>query len=506
MLLAVAAAAIAAEKIRPWAAGQVGYDSAASVLYFDRIISGRQLESFVSATPKALLTVVYGLLHSLTGDWRPISALAVLVFGINVALAAVLARRLAGPVAAGFAAVGFIGSVALLEDASAAYAVGWAVLGWLVAGLALTSERPRYAVAAIALMLAGLARFETLLLAGTAAILIVGGMALSRRWPALRPPHGSWILLLSLGALPLQMLHDWLLTGDAFWAEGVPAIVSQSIATAGPFEILRTIIYHNVSMGPLVILAAIGAIRIVIDRRWSIAVGLAVIGPGIWAFLLFLAYRHIYFSARYLYPGDIAVLFTAAVGIASVRVPVLETLRIPPGMARRGLTLAPRAMLALLAGGVMALALVKPYAPLDRALGTKIHDNLALFENEAAVLPALRSAVGGIPGVRDWPAAASPLLRVGQGTILLVPVLLGPRMSVDLNMPLSRISAIGTPKTDGTNPSVGQFVYHDPRNDLPAAEYKFLEVPAATTIGAIRLVPVEVNATRRYWLLRVDAP
>lgn len=158
VILFAVATEIAWSRIGPLAAGQVGYDSAASVLYFERIMAGQRLEAFVAATPKALLTVVYGVLYTLTHDWRPISMLAVGIFGLNVTLGAVLARRLAGPVAAAFVAMGFLGSSALLEDASAAYAVGPALVGWLIAGLALTSARPRYTIAGLALMLAGLAR------------------------------------------------------------------------------------------------------------------------------------------------------------------------------------------------------------------------------------------------------------------------------------------------------------------------------------------------------------
>jgi hypothetical protein len=58
--------------IRPFATGLVAFDGASSVLYFDRIVSGQRLEAFVNTTPKPLLTLVYGVAHSLTGDWRAI--------------------------------------------------------------------------------------------------------------------------------------------------------------------------------------------------------------------------------------------------------------------------------------------------------------------------------------------------------------------------------------------------------------------------------------------------
>ena len=162
--LFVVAAGLATDLIRPFRVGQVGFDMAASLLYFDRIVVGRHLESFISATPKPLFTVVYGLAHAVTGEWRLISWLAIGVYGLAVVLAARLAARATGPVAAGLAAVAFVGSPVLLSDVSLAYSVGWALLGWLLAGIAVTAGRPRYGVAGMSLLLATLARFETFIL------------------------------------------------------------------------------------------------------------------------------------------------------------------------------------------------------------------------------------------------------------------------------------------------------------------------------------------------------
>jgi len=494
---------VAVVRIRPQAAGQIGYDSAAAVLYFDRIMAGRHLEAFVAATPKALLTVVYGATHAIFGDWRVISALSVLVYGLNVTLAALLAKRLAGPVAAGFAAVGLIGSVALLEDASAAYAVGWAVLGWLVAGLALTWSRPRYALAGTALLLAGLARFETLLIAGTATVVLVGATVAARRWPSLRPPRAAWLLLISLAAFPLQMIHDWLLTGDPFWAEAVPAIVSADVQVIGPVTALQHAISHYLSMGPLVLLALLGAAHLVTRKAWAIALGLAVLGPGIVAFIVFLAARQIYISGRYFYPADIAVLFAASLGVGTLRVPVLRLRRIS-----RDLPAALRVVGPILGGAIVAALVVSPYAPLDRDLTKKIRTNLALFQNVNAALPAMRAAIDAIPGVRAFPSDGSPRRRGDDRAVLLVPFLLQPRLAVDLGLPVTAISSSSAARISATGsyPAPGQIVYHDSRNDLPAAPFRLLEVTAPTTVGSIRIVPLAADPVRQFWLVRIDAP
>ena len=66
----IAAVAVAASAIRPWIAAPPAFDTAASVLHFDRIVAGRHLEQALSTTPKPLLTILYGLVYSATGDWR----------------------------------------------------------------------------------------------------------------------------------------------------------------------------------------------------------------------------------------------------------------------------------------------------------------------------------------------------------------------------------------------------------------------------------------------------
>jgi len=82
-VLFVVAAGLATDLIRPFRVGQVGFDMAASVLFFDRIVVGRHLESFISATPKPLFTVVNGLAHAVTGEWRLISWLAIGVYAVE---------------------------------------------------------------------------------------------------------------------------------------------------------------------------------------------------------------------------------------------------------------------------------------------------------------------------------------------------------------------------------------------------------------------------------------
>ena len=166
------------------------------------------------------------------------------------------------------------------------------------------------------------------------------------------------------------------------------------------------------------------------------------------------------------------------------------------------------ASLPLAAGALAAVILVVPYAPLDSALRAKVRANLELFENVASALPTLDRAVTATPGVRTVPTNGSPLDRGAGGEALLVPVLLRPRLAIDLNLPLTEIAGSDGKRIgpSGSYPSPGQIVYHDPRNDVPNAAFAFLQVSEPTTTGAIRLVPLASNPARRYWVIRADQP
>ena len=176
-------------------AGAVEYDSAASVLYFDRIVAGRHLEGALLATPKPFLTVLFGTLYAAFHDWRVLVWVTVAAYGLAIAACAVLARRLAGLGGAAFVTVALIAFAPLLTDVSRAYAVAWALLGWVVAGLAVTARRPRYDLAALALFLATLARIETLVVLVTATVALAAASLLARRRKDLAPPRAAWILL-----------------------------------------------------------------------------------------------------------------------------------------------------------------------------------------------------------------------------------------------------------------------------------------------------------------------
>ncbi len=494
LLLFAAACAAAFYLIVPVRAGQVGFDAAASVVYFDRLVQGRHLESFITATPKPLLTVVYGILYNLFHDWRPISWLVIGMFGLSAVLAAILAGRFGGLPAAAFAGVAVIGSASLVEDVGLSYAVVWAFAGCLLAGLAVTGTRPRYAWAGVALALAALARFEVLLLVGLCLLVLAGRWLWWRRRGGPRPDPRAWLVLIGLAAVPVQFAHDWLLTGNALYAEHVPTVASAGLPLLGPLETMYSIGQHLLGEGALVALAAIGAIALVRRRAWPLVVGLAAMGPGVAAFLVFLAARRIYISGRYFDPIDLAVIVAAAVGFGAVVVPDLVDLgrRIVPATRRTAL---------LVAGALIAGVLFSaPFAPLNKPVFLTIRTNLDIERNAAEALPAVRRALAAVPGVTDWPGPTD-----GRLPALFVPTLLRPQFAVDLGLPISQVSGTAAARlgTDGTYPIAGQVIVHDAFAE-PDPAFDFLEVDKATTVGRIVVTPLLSDPARGIWVDRID--
>lgn len=495
------ASAMAFALILPVRTGQVGYDSTASVLYFDRLMAGQQLEAFISATPKPALTVIFGVAHTLTDDWRPLSWLTIAAFATSVVLAAILAVRLQGLAAGAFAAFAIMGLGLLVRDVALAYSVPWAMLGWLVAGLAVSrAGSPRYLLAGMALLFAALCRFETLIVVGLAlVVLVVLSLAAIRR-PELRPQPTAWLVLVAAAALPIQMLHDWLLTGDPMWSQVVPVAASVGAPLIGAAGVLRWTIERYLEMGPLLFLAGLGVIRLVRDRRWAILLGLAALGPGVIAFLVFLGWRGTYVSYRYFLPADVVLAFTAAIGFGALRVQ-----RLVEGFARDRSRVKVATTIAV--GVVGGICFAAPFAPFDPEVRTTIRRNLTMNANADRAVPVLDTALDTMPGVRDVPqgATARPGTSAGDPA-LMVPVLLRPRLAVDLDLPLTSI--VGTSgkslTTDGSYPEPGQLVYHDPRGDDPDEAFAFLEVEQPTDVGAIRLVPLQADPVRMHWAISIE--
>lgn len=492
----IIAAVVGYELIHPLSASPIGYDTAGSVLYFQRIVHGQLLERPYGATPKPAMTLIDGLLFTL-GGWQAVSIAAVAACAVLVTLGAELVRRMAGPAAGAFAFVALLGSQPLLLDESLAYAVSWAGLWLLLAAFAVRAERPRYVVVGVALCMATLTRLESI-------VVVVGAIAavatwswivprLENRWPGRlglgAAPRGAWFVALGLLAIPVMLVHDWVLTRNPMYWASVSAGYSAADPTAvrSPVALVLWLARHYVGMPLLVVLACLGGVMLVRRRQHGIAVGLALLGPGIVASLVLLAARGTYVSARYVYLADLAVTVAAAIGFATVRVP--EIAAAFRSHARTGI------VIALAGAAAVGMSAAVPFAPLDTATRRLVVIQRTVAQNIRAVEPLLRRAlqVGG---------------STGTVPVVIAPGLWTPRLIVDLGL---RIPDVGVPKFNAAGNAYasalqdGQLIYHDRVGDPANAVAAAMEAGGPVTVGGATLTLVASDPTAGWWLFRVAA-
>lgn len=494
----VAAVVLGAFLVRPFDAGPTAIDATASVLYFDRIVAGRHLEAFVDTTPKPLVTLVYGGLHALTGDWRPAAWATVLALAAGVVMAAELARRVAGREAAAFAAVALFGSVALLREASWGQGLPWAFAAWMAAGLALSRPSPRFGLAGAFLFLGALARPETFLLLGVATACLA--------WRAIRGPRAPRVAgLLLIGWLSIAVLgvHDLLLTGDPLWWAKVAAISAAGRHTPSIGAVARLNLGHVVALSLLVVPGVVGALVLVRRRAWLAFWGLAAIGPLVALETLGLAFRRLPVLGHYLDPVDLAVILAAAIGVGTV----LAWARREAGRRLPTRYRVAPAVAGLVVSVLAAAILSRPFAPLsDRgrhAIG--LQADFALRVDE--IVPSLALAVASIPTPdRSGPgpyAAPAPV-----DIVVFVPHYQVYRLAVMLDVPESRIRWLDVSKVDvaAGYPAVGSIVYTDGVLDPSSVTdgTAILRSTAPTTVGGVRIVPLLVDPARQVWIVRVE--
>ncbi|MFI5262849.1 MAG: hypothetical protein ACHQZR_09880 [Candidatus Limnocylindrales bacterium] len=491
--------------IRPFQAGPASYDAGSSVIHFLRLTSGQRLEAFISTTPKPLLTLVYGGLYQLFGDWRAISWATIGAYGVAIALTSWLAWRVAGPVAAVVAAIALIASPTLMGEVIIASAVPWAMVGWAVAGLAVTAQRPRYVLAGLALMVAALARLETLVVVALILLMLAVLWLWGRREGRQRVPPGAWWVLLGFLALPIMLLHDWLLTGDPlFWAS-VSTRYSEGAGAASlmdPFELARFLAHRYLGMAPFTALAVVGAVWLLRERQWAVAIGLAALGPGLVSFLFFLSARGTFVATRYAVPIDIAVLFSAAVGAGALVKVISGWVRSRDPSATHGVSRS-RTVLVVVVAGLACLVAGWPPALLAPGTQATAAAALRLAEQERAAVPVLDAALLTMPNSRAIKAAAGE-----RPLVLLVPVPMRTLLAADLGLPLSRL---GSTSAAGLVPAPGSLaltylVYHDRAGDRPDSAYAELEAGEVTRIGGLTLTPVLADAGRGMWIYSITGP
>ncbi len=502
--LFVAALVIGFAVARPVSSASIGFDSQVAVLDFSRLLAGRHVEVFLSTTPKPLLTFIFGPLELLTHDWRTLAWATLLAFGLAVVLTAELARRIGGNLAWLFVGAALAGSGALLFDVGYALATPWALLGWSAAGLAVSANRPRYGLAGIALLLASLARLETLLIVATAGMVLVllsyDPLKLVAEGRGLRPPpRRAWLILLPVAALPIMGLHDLLIYGDPLFWVSVPA--RYSALTSRPIlhapELVRWLLERYLGLWPLVVLAVAGVGRLLRQRSWAVVAGLIGLGPGMAAFLVLLALRHIYVPDRYAAPIDLALILSAGIGTAWLLATAQARVRRLPAV---GMAAALAAALAL------AVLASWPSGLFDSSMTGAVANSLALAGDVDQMLPPLRQIVDGSQLARLWPDTISSTTDGPTPASLLVPLPYRPRLSVDLDAPLTSVGAlvpnqVGPP---GGYPGAGQVVVHDRRADGTFPWLKSYETTVATVANGATVVPIAADPAGFWWITRIE--
>ena len=481
------AVAVGLELARPFRSASIAFDSQVAVLHFERIVSGHRIERFLTTTPKPLLTVIYGLLHAVANDWRPIAWATLLAFGLGIAGVGALISRVAGSVAGAFSAVAVLAAPTLLFDVGYALATPWALLGWVAAGLALTAERPRYGLAGLALLLASLARIETLVVVGL--VFAVLALASIARRPV---PRRAWLVpLIAFGALPMMCLHDWLLSGDPLLWSTVAIRYTQAtnLAILSPRQVILFLVGRYSAMATVTILAAFGMARLIVGRRYALAIGLLGLGPGVATFLVLLAMRGIFVSDRYTAAIDIAVFSAAGIGLGGLSLAWLdrsvERLRMARWLSGS------RQALAVTAGVVAAIVLVWPHGPFDPTLRKEVRNNLEAAIDADRAVPILSAELSSRAGL------APP--------VMLVPTSVWPRLVIDLGVPLTAIDGTDrmTVEPSAGVPRVGQIVYHDRRAEGRPDALAAFEIAAPTKLGGLTLDPLAADPARGFWIVAV---
>jgi hypothetical protein len=501
----VVAAAIAVELMRPTAAGFAGFDTAASVLHFERIASGRHLESFVTATPKPFLTLVDGGLMALFEDWRIVSWAAIAAFGAVAAVATWLASRTAGLLAGVAAAVLVISSARLVADVAIAYALAWAALLCLVAGLAVATPRRHPVLAGLALAAATLARLEVIAITGIAILAIVAGELESRRRGRL-PDRSWWWLVLGLVALPVMCLHDLLLTGNPLFWVSVSEVFSNQAPNAvlSPVALIGWIVAWLATEPVVVVLAGIGAIWLWRERRFPLLVGVVGSTLGVALFLVAIAIRGTYVSDRYLGVVDVGLRFAAAFGVVAVGAAASSSIRrLVPTAQPRAISVAA----AIVAIAVLSIAIWRPgFLRPEVRLAARTAQQEARHAD--AVVPVVRCALATLPGGVSVPPATTSLAPQTPDTIKVVgPVLLRPRLARDLDIPLGAVSRVAPAELNpDTFLRAGVIAVHDRLSDRPTEAFRVLEVDRPTSVGTVLLTPLVADPVQGVWVDWIGRP
>jgi hypothetical protein len=500
-------------------------DEHASALYFDRLVHGRQLEQVVFSTPKPLLTLVHGLGWMLFHDWRVGAVLTVVAFAVGVVTFARTAARVSGSVAAVLTVLLFLGWAEWSLQVARGNSAIWVLACWGVAADALVGRGrspaastpvsalpsdgaaaaispvaaagpdappasaaagPRWGMAAAALLLAGLARSETWLLLP---VPVLFGLLAWRRGE-----RRGLLLLLALLAPALWLLHDELLTGSALFSMHTPSAYTDAYPPGRrviPLErwvrrFLRSYSHDRAAI-LMTMSAAFGAVFLLLRRR---AVGLVLAAGalfvGVWALLGRYAAEGVYISPRFFLLPNLALRGLAVFGLAVPLDLLLSRLRKERRVVRLGV-----AGLCVIIGAVALSLLLWPLTPLSDAYRIAQQNGTRRSQIAAAAVQAL------------GPVADE------DGTVLLVPSLIRNRITVELDLPLTRVrDDLLTVKVRKGQRFDQQLIRALPSVDAVVidahdARYAPLTVAAPTRFGADMVVPLRIDQSIGVYVLQV---
>lgn len=495
--------------INPLAGPTNDTDSAASVLYFQRLVSGDRLEAFVALTSKPLLTVVYGVLWQLTHDWLALTLFTLVIGAAAVGLAAAFARRLAGFTAAAFIVTALLSWPDFRVEVAHANSFVVAFALWLLAGLFVTADQPRPRAAAMALLVAGLARPETLWLVAAVAVGI-GALAVARRSGRNADPRRYAPLLVGVLAIPIICLHDWLLTGQPlYWLQVARSYTILVYPTLGPVGLRAFVnnvwLLYGASL-PLGLLAAIGLVGLLQGRRWAAAGGLAFMVAGVALTLAILGLRSTYIDMRYYEELNAPLLIAAAIGVGAIVGWVSHLAR-----ADRRLP-APLLSAAIGAIGIWSALVVAWPQTASTVASARLDAWRKANTNLSAVMAALPAQLATAAGSAIRVAGIGYPVADPRTCLIYVPRPLFARIAVETGAQVTALGDSYLAFRDGTYSTLhaGQWVLHITAADGQGDQYTPFEVSAPTVVrstagGSLLVGPVVVGTDRGVWLDRIEA-
>ena len=304
-------------------------------------------------------------------------------------------------------------------------------------------------------------------------------------------PGRAWLISIGLLALPVMFVHDLLLIGDPFFWTTIASTYSAAAESAGRLPslvaIARQLAALALGQAAVTILAVIGAAVLAARAQWAILIGLVSLGPGMAAFLLVLAARHTFVDPRYFVPISVALIFAAAIGVSTLRIPdlapLLGRLRAQGSWTALDRSAASTAVMTLVMAAI-AVMFSPTIAPLDQAARARIASARHLARTADLALPEIRAAL------LDATAAGTTLQ-------LFVPVPVRPRVAVDLDLPLRQVGSYRDPRAwVAAGPTPGQMILIDldpPRRPTHLPHSAYLPRRRSAGCGWCRCSPIRTT-------------